>query len=85
MSQEIENSRRNSLFCNILPASPYSSIFWAYLDPYQTRKLQKEKILAEGHKKKLRGTQAGIATARNAGSGRSFVLWRWPRGLGWVC
>jgi hypothetical protein len=54
MSQETENPGRNSLFRNILPASPYGSIFWAYLDPYQTRKLQKEKILAERHKKNER-------------------------------
>jgi len=39
MSQETENPGRNSLFRNILPASPYGSRFWAYLDPYQTRKL----------------------------------------------
>jgi hypothetical protein len=51
MSRGTENPRRNSLFHNILRASPYGSRFWAYLDPYQTRKLQKEKILAEGHKK----------------------------------
>jgi hypothetical protein len=38
MSQETENPGRNSLFCNILRASPYGSRFWAYLDPYQTRK-----------------------------------------------
>jgi hypothetical protein len=85
MSRGTENPRRNSLFHNILRASPYGSRFWAYLDPYQTRKLQKEKILAERHKKKLRGPQAGLATVGNAGSGRSFVLWRWPRGWGWVC
>ena len=54
MSQGIENPGRNSLFRNILPASPYGSRFWAYLDPYQPRKLQKGKILAEGRKKSER-------------------------------
>jgi hypothetical protein len=71
MSQGTENPRHNSLFRNILPASPYGSRFWAYLDPYQTRKLQTGKILAERHKKKC---EAFVRPIRSSHTGSGDLI-----------